>query len=584
MSNWRKIKLFEAFSWIGSQHQALKNLWIETEIVWISDWFISAIVSYWVTHLWIKPEKIDRKETIEFLSQFSLSSDSKKPIKSLKSISEEHLSILEQVIKKYWELDITKIKWENIWEVDLFTYSFPCFVWDTKVYTENWYKNIKDVEVWDMVLTHTWEYKKVLSVFCNWEKEVYKVNWKNTYDLYVTPNHKFFIREHISEEDENWIDFPIKDEIWFKEIWSLPWWYENLRHYVWFPINKNEDEFFLENWRLYRNWLYKNREFWKFVWLFFSRWFVLNWKAKWVGFFIENIDLEMKEWLCSFLQEHQFFYKIKTIENWEIVKWYNFFVEEKTLWRFFKEFVKNENEKQKKFIDNRILNLKKEYLSAFIEWALFIRENSVKGWFLYNENIEMQMAIQQICFKLWLKATLKKIGWQKYCFLMVSPNAKFTDFHNWYFWTKLHYENKLIYHWKELVYDLEVEDNHSYTANNKAVHNCQDISKQGQEKWFKKWEWTRSGLLWEVERIIKEMKKKPKVLLMENVKNILNFKEDLQEWISELENLWYKSTKPFVVKASDVWSTQQRERVFLVSILQDEEIKEFEFEKRKQNH
>lgn len=76
MSNWRKIKLFEAFSWIGSQHQALKNLWIETEIVWISDWFISAIVSYWVTHLWIKPEKIDRKETIEFLSQFSLSSDS----------------------------------------------------------------------------------------------------------------------------------------------------------------------------------------------------------------------------------------------------------------------------------------------------------------------------------------------------------------------------------------------------------------------------------------------------------------------------------------------------------------------------
>src|SRR5690554_1088972 len=50
---------------------------------------------------------------------------------------------------------------------------------------------------------------------------------------------------------------------------------------------------------------------------------------------------------------------------------------------------------------------------------------------------------------------------------------------------------------------------------------CQDISLAGNQKGFSKGSKTRSGLLWEVERILKEMKYKPKVLLMENVKNLI---------------------------------------------------------------
>ena len=53
---------------------------------------------------------------------------------------------------------------------------------------------------------------------------------------------------------------------------------------------------------------------------------------------------------------------------------------------------------------------------------------------------------------------------------------------------------------------------------------CQDLSTGGKTKGMKKGSGTRSGLLWEIERILKELSDQnrlPKYLLMENVKAIL---------------------------------------------------------------
>ena len=124
----KKINLFEAFSGIWSQHRALENIWFKVNSVWISDWYVDAIIAYWVEYLWLKWQKIDRTETINFLKWFSLSRDSKKPLKTFGWINNEKLSILEQVIKKFWNLDIRHINWEDLIdkEIDLFSYSFPC--------------------------------------------------------------------------------------------------------------------------------------------------------------------------------------------------------------------------------------------------------------------------------------------------------------------------------------------------------------------------------------------------------------------------------------------------------------------------
>ena len=124
----KKINLFEAFSGIWSQHRALENIWFIVKSVWISDWYIDAIIAYGVEYLWLKWKKIDRIETINFLKWFSLSRDSKKPLKTFGWINDEKLSILEQVIKKFWNLDIRHIEWKDLLDkkIDLFTYSFPC--------------------------------------------------------------------------------------------------------------------------------------------------------------------------------------------------------------------------------------------------------------------------------------------------------------------------------------------------------------------------------------------------------------------------------------------------------------------------
>ena len=94
---------------------------------------------------------------------------------------------------------------------------------------------------------------------------------------------------------------------------------------------------------------------------------------------------------------------------------------------------------------------------------------------------------------------------------------------------------------------------------------CTDISVAGQQKGIKKGQ-TRSGLLYECEKIIEE--KRPKYLLMENVKNLVGkkFKEQFDEWLSYLESLGYKNYWQ-VLNAKDYKVPQNRERVFVVSIL-----------------
>ena len=95
---------------------------------------------------------------------------------------------------------------------------------------------------------------------------------------------------------------------------------------------------------------------------------------------------------------------------------------------------------------------------------------------------------------------------------------------------------------------------------------CQDISVAGKGKGFSKDSGTRSGLLWESERIIKA--KKPKYLLMENVKNLIGkkFIDGFDEWVVALEELGYSNYWE-VLNAKDFGIPQNRERVFMVSIL-----------------
>ena len=119
--------------------------------------------------------------------------------------------------------------------------------------------------------------------------------------------------------------------------------------------------------------------------------------------------------------------------------------------------------------------------------------------------------------------------------------------------------------------DLDISDKENYTYLLTYSFPCQDISGAGLGKGFAKGSGTRSGMLWEVERILNEcyeLNCLPQCLVMENVPLIHN-KENyphLLEWIKALEKLGYQSYWQDL-NAVDYGVPQNRNRTFMVSIL-----------------
>jgi DNA (cytosine-5)-methyltransferase 1 len=109
---------------------------------------------------------------------------------------------------------------------------------------------------------------------------------------------------------------------------------------------------------------------------------------------------------------------------------------------------------------------------------------------------------------------------------------------------------------------------------------CQDISVAGKGGGLDKDGGTRSGLLWEVERLLKQAEyngTKPKYLLLENVKNLLGTKHkaNFEKWLAFLSSLGYTNYYK-ILNAKHYGVPQNRERLFCVSILGEH--KPFEFD------
>lgn len=112
---------------------------------------------------------------------------------------------------------------------------------------------------------------------------------------------------------------------------------------------------------------------------------------------------------------------------------------------------------------------------------------------------------------------------------------------------------------------------------------CTDISLAGKQAGLtdKTGKQTRSGLLFEVERLLKksvEDGNQPKYLLLENVKNLVGkkFKPEFDKWLKTLDSLGYNNYWK-VLNAKDYGVPQNRERVFVVSIRKDVDLFGYNF-------
>lgn len=118
--------------------------------------------------------------------------------------------------------------------------------------------------------------------------------------------------------------------------------------------------------------------------------------------------------------------------------------------------------------------------------------------------------------------------------------------------------------------DLNIKDTHLLTYLLTYSFPCQDLSNQGLKMGMKKGSGTRSGLLWEIERILHESKELPQILLMENVPEVTrgdNLKSFFK-WCQSLESLGYKNYWK-ILNGTEYSIPQSRKRCFMVSILGD---------------
>ncbi len=116
--------------------------------------------------------------------------------------------------------------------------------------------------------------------------------------------------------------------------------------------------------------------------------------------------------------------------------------------------------------------------------------------------------------------------------------------------------------------DLGIIDTDKYCYIMTYSFPCQDLSVAGKQKGMTKGSGTRSGLLWEVERLLNEVENLPQVLLMENVTQVHSQANmpDFQKWIGFLERKGYSNYWKDL-SAKDYGVAQNRDRCFMVSIL-----------------
>lgn len=118
--------------------------------------------------------------------------------------------------------------------------------------------------------------------------------------------------------------------------------------------------------------------------------------------------------------------------------------------------------------------------------------------------------------------------------------------------------------------DLGIVDKDRYEYILTYSFPCTDLSNAGKRQGMTKSGNTRSGLLWELERILNETDELPQVLVMENVTQVHNSKniDDFNLWLDFLKSKGY-SNHYGDLNAKDFNIPQSRARCFMVSILGD---------------
>lgn len=425
--------------------------------------------------------------------------------------------------------DISKLQAEDLPNFDLFTYSFPCFTGDSLVFVkEKGYVPLKDISVGDFVLTHTGEYKEVTAHYNQGLKSLFSVTSELTQEISTTENHPFYVRSKTKEG--------LSAAQW-KEAKDL-----KTSDYLGFPINTES--------KLpqgYPSLVLKFQElnFWKLMGVLLAFPFTL--RGEEVVLQVDNKHLG----LLSLITADLFDTSYRDLSTLQV----EFRIRDCALVNYLRE----------SGLKHRKLRFQAQWMDLPLPLlrALLGGFQSVSGQTfeftstLFITGKELFYSLSQLVLKGYrvpFKVTENENNHYiiKFSELETQSNSMF--FEENYVWVSVGAARYTPY--KAHVYDISVKDNHSFTVQNCIVHNCTDLSFAGKQRGFEKGAGTSSSLLWECQRLIEG--KKPKVLLLENVKSLTSskFRAGFHKWLSFLRGLGYTNYYG-ILNAKDFWTSSE---------------------------
>lgn len=474
--------------------------------------------------------------------------------------------------------DMTQIDWDKFPDCDILFYSTPCFVAGTLVLTSEGYKPIEEIKVGDEVLTHTNTFRKVVDVGKKPSNDIIKVRSMMFDEIFCTPNHPFYVREMYRKGHLGIRTF--REPIWknageitkkdylglaVNQKFELPIWDGVALHHGthWDVVNEISP-------------LLENENFWYIM-------------GRYIGDGWQRNDKTHKAIIIACYDKD----KESLLNAINSLGWKYTFTEEKTCGRvtiYSKEICEFVSRYGKyaygKHIDAETMNLPVNLLTSFLNGYV-----DSDGCFVDTEyrvttvSRELAYGLMQIIAKCHKRPSrlYKTNRPEKYIIDGREVNQRNTYVILWHTDTrkqdKAFYEDGYV--WfpikdvsktsrREFVYNMEVEDDHSYTVNGAIVHNCQSISAAGLQHGFTEGSGTRSSIIWNVRDAVKA--KHPKYLCLENVSAMVSakFVGMFNLWQKELEKLGYKNFAQ-LMNAKDYQIPQNRLRIFLVSIRIDDD-------------
>ena len=453
--------------------------------------------------------------------------------------------------------DFTKYKGK----VDLLIGGSPCFPEDALVLCEEGFKPIGQIQVGDKVVTHKGRLRKVLKTGAKFSNTV-MVKGAGSSGIECTPNHPFYScnKNHIWNSETHEYDTVLSNPAWEKA--------ENLKGKMWLNLCCFNEKLEIPHLEIYKSGnQYKiQKESYDFSPSFF--YFIGRWLGDgWINATtLKTGKVKKRVFICCSYSEEQ---KLK--EKLLLTNLHFNITHERTAVRFcfsstnlyewlFSNFGKGANRKN---IPLWVFTMPSEYKEALVQGYLDADGCKRKNNFASTTiNRKLSIALKILQGELEQTTSIYFCKRPPTCIIEGRTVNQHSFYQNIYY---KHPRSSMLvkegywglvrsvepYRENIMVYNLEVEEDNSYTVDGIVVHNCQGFSSSGKQLNFND---PRSKLFFEYVKAIKECQ--PKYFLLENVV----MKKEWQDIISS-----YLGVEPIEINSSLV-SAQNRRRLYWTNI------------------